>query len=140
LRTDVEVGVDPHGDVVASSSRPAAWRKGEVLAQVELEGTLQGGLDRGDADLAIALGAMAVTAREQRALDEDRQIERRAGAELLVVEIAAEGARDQRGHPAPMRRWRRAHHAEERRKRQFHAPGQVGDVPLGGRDGYRRKA
>jgi hypothetical protein len=78
------------------------------------ETTLQRGLDRGDADFAVALHAMAVAAGKQRARHEHRQIQFGAGAELLVVEIAAHGARDQRGDAAPGRRRRYAHHAEER--------------------------
>ena len=51
--------------------------------------------DRGDADLAVALGEMAVAGREQRTLVEDRQEQLGALGELLDVEIAAVLARRQ---------------------------------------------
>ena len=75
--------------------------------------------------LAVALRAVAVAGREQRALDEDRQIERGAGDQLLVVEVAAVLARRRGRDRAPGGRRRRAHHAEERAPRHFLAPRQL---------------
>ena len=60
-----------------------------VLAQVQLEGADQADLDRGDADLAVALRTVAVADREQRVVDMDWQIERRARDQFLVVHVAA---------------------------------------------------
>ncbi len=73
-------------------------------------------LDRGARDLAVALRGMTVTRREHRAVERDRQVQRRAGDEQLAVDVAA---------PLPRRpgrvdaglRWRHADHAHERRER-----------------------
>ena len=51
------------------------------------EAALQRGLDRGDADLAVALDAMAVAAGKQRARHEHRQIEFCAGASSLLSRL-----------------------------------------------------
>src|SRR5262249_54959502 len=83
------------------------------------------GLDGGDADLAVALRAMPVAAGEEAALDEDREEERRAGNQLLVVEISAMSARHDRGDAPPGRRRRHAHDAEERPELQALAPGKL---------------
>ena len=68
---------------------------------MQLEAHHGGGahLDRGDADLAVALGEMAVAGREQRALLEHRQKQLRPLGQLLHVEIAAVLARRQRAQP-----------------------------------------
>jgi len=73
---------------------------------------------------------MTVAAGEQRARHEHRQIEFCAGYQLLVVEVAAHRARDQRGDAAPRWRRRHAHHAEERLKRQVKPPWQPAHHPL----------
>ena len=73
----------------------------QILAHGQAERAGQAGLQRGDADLAIALHAMAVTDREQRALIEHRQIQRGAGTKRLVIHVAAESARHDRALPAP---------------------------------------
>ena len=62
---------------------------GEALAEVEAGAERGGGLDGRAAALAAALGEMAVTRREQRALSPDREVDRGAGGHLLGVEIAA---------------------------------------------------
>ncbi len=102
----------------------------DVLAQRQAEAALQRSLDRGDADLAVALHAVAVAAGKQRARHEHRQIQFGAGAELLVVEVAAHRARDQRGDAAPGGRRRNPHHAKERCERQIEPPWQPADHPL----------
>jgi hypothetical protein len=61
----------------------------EVLAHVDLERAGERGLDRGHAHLAIALRRMAVADRESAAFIVNGQVERRAGAKLLHVEVAA---------------------------------------------------
>ena len=47
-----------------------------VLAQMELEHTLQGCFDGGDVNLAITLRAVPVAARKQCTPNENRQIKR----------------------------------------------------------------
>ena len=64
---------------------------------------------------------------EQRAVGEDRQIERGAGDQLLVVHVAAVAARRRRRDHAPGRRRRHRHHAEERPQRELQAPRQPAD-------------
>ena len=53
------------------------------------------------------------------------------GAQFLVVEVAAMGARLDRADAAPVRWRRHAHHAEERMQRQVQAPGQPGHHAFG---------
>ena len=86
----------------------------EVVPQVEREhGPVDRALDRGARELAVALRRVAVAGREQGAVDGDRQEERRAGDELLAVDVAAVLAR--RPGVVPPRLGRRhTHHAEER--------------------------
>ena len=93
-----------------------------VLDEVDFERAGQPGLDRGEADLAVALRAVAVAGREQRAFGPNRKIQHCAGAELLVVEVAAERARHHRTDAADVGRRRHAHHAEERVGSQHHTP------------------
>jgi len=119
----VEIGVERHRDHMRGRLRHRPFEP-HVVAKREPEGADQSGLDRGDADLAVPLDAVSVADREQRAGNEDRQIERGAGNELLVVEIAAVLARRLSRDHAPGKRRRRAHHAEERRQRNLLAPGQ----------------
>jgi len=66
--------------------------EGLMFVQVKAEGEVEWALDPVDADLAIALGGVAVAATEERAAVEDGQVEARARAELTHIEIAAEGA------------------------------------------------
>ena len=83
-----------------------------LLVQVEAQRHVQRALDAVDADLAIALRGVPVAATEQRAVIEDRQVERGAGAELAHIEIAAEGARWP-GAECAVVGARNAHHAAE---------------------------
>ena len=75
-------------------------------------------LDRRPGDLAVALRTVRVTDREERAVDRDREEQRRPGDELLAVDVPA---------PAP-RRHRRVHarlgrrHADARRRTAAAAP------------------
>jgi hypothetical protein len=87
-----EVGVKPHYDPMGGGlgARP---RDLHVLAHDELELAAQAGLDSGKVDLALALSGVGVADREQRARRVDRQVERRAGADVLVVDIAGLDAR-----------------------------------------------
>ena len=119
----VEIGVERHRDHVRGRFSHGPFQP-HVVAHREAKGSGQPSLDRRDTDLAVALHAMTVADREQRAVDEDRQIERGAGDELLVVEVAAVPARGRGRDHAPGRRRRRAHHAEERRQRHLLSPRQ----------------
>ena len=66
----------------------------EVVASVERQlRPLERALDRGARDLAVALRAVAVARGEQRAVDRDREVERRAGDEQLAVDVPAPAAR-----------------------------------------------
>ena len=98
--------------------------------QVQFECSDQPGLDRSETDLAVALHAMSVADREQRAVDMHRQIQRGARYQFLVVDIAAVAAWRHRRDDA--RGWRRrdTHHPEERTQRNLQAPGQAADHPL----------
>src|SRR4051812_5816830 len=81
----------------------------QILAQGQAEGAAERGFERGDADFAVTLNAVAVAAGEQPARRPDRQVERRPGGQLLQVHVAAElarldraaGAIGRRGGPPP---------------------------------------
>src|SRR5690606_33174726 len=78
----------------------------------------------GGADLAVTLRAVTVSNGEARPVDEHWQVERRAGDELLVVEIAAIAPWRHRRKLAPGR-WRgHTQHTKERAQRDFHIPWQ----------------
>ena len=83
-------------------------------------------LDRRAAHLAVALRRMPVARREERAVDRDRQVQRRARDELLAVDVAALRARrDRRVHAVPDRRHARARRgtgAASPRDRSMRAP------------------
>src|SRR5258706_14234007 len=61
----------------------------QILAQRQPETTLQRGLDCGDADLAVALHAMAVAAGTQRARHEQRPIELCTRDQLSFIVVTA---------------------------------------------------
>src|SRR6266567_4156752 len=79
--TLVEVGIHRHRHVVRRRLGTGIVEP-QILAQRQAETSLQRGLDRGDADFAVALDAMTVAAGEQRARHEHRQIEFCAGYQL----------------------------------------------------------
>ncbi len=95
------------------------------LVQREGERAGQAGLQRVDAHLAVALHPVAVAGGEVGARHPDRQEQRRPGAQLLVVEVAAVLPRLLGGDGAVVRRRRHAHDAEERRQRQLGPPWQA---------------
>src|SRR5439155_20335656 len=66
-------------------------------------------------DLAVALRGVAVAGREERAVERNRQEERRPGDELLAVDVPAPSARRPGGVDARLGR-RHAENAEERRE------------------------
>src|SRR6266540_2846512 len=97
-----QVGGDAGGGVVRADVRP----RGDGPARLELwllqpkvaadREAQRGGhlcLDRRDADLAVALGGVAIARREERPVHADWQEERAAGSELLDVHVAAASAR-----------------------------------------------
>ena len=125
----VEIRVHAHRDDVGRRFRLRVLQV-EIGAQDDLDRSFQRSLDRGGADLAIALHPMAVAEREPAAFDVDRQVQRRTRDQFLVVQVAAVGARlDGRNH-SPGRRRRDAHHAEERPQRQLGAPRKPAHVPF----------
>ena len=75
--------------------------------------TLRAHLDRGDAHLAVALGAVGVAHAEQRAVHQHRQVERGAGGELADVHVAAAAPGRHRAVAAGLVEGH-AHHAGER--------------------------
>src|SRR2546425_5927901 len=77
-------------EVVAALEPRPADAPALSLAPVHAEAHRAGGahLHGGDADLAVALGEVAVAGREQRALHRDREQQLRALTELLHVEVA----------------------------------------------------
>ena len=77
--------------------------------------TLERALDRGSRHLAVALGAVAVARHHQRSVDRDREVQGRAGDELLAVDVPAPAPRRGRRVLAGLRR-RHPDHAEERRR------------------------
>src|SRR5690348_7022018 len=73
---------------------------------------------------------MAVTDLEQRSRRVNWDVERRAGNQLLVVEIASVYARRRAVHAAHALRRRDAHAAEEGLERNLDAVGEMTDHPL----------
>src|SRR5437763_15713373 len=71
---------------------------------------------------------MAVSRRKQRTLGEHREVHGRAGAEFLVIHVAAEGAWLLRRKPAPTCRRRDAEGAEERIERDHLPPRELAGV------------
>ena len=84
------------------------------LRTVSCSASAQRGFDRGLIDLAVALRRVAVADLEQRARHVHRNEQRRAGDQLLVVEIAGVRARRIAADAPDFRRRRDAHAAEER--------------------------
>ena len=84
-------------------------------------------LHRRDVDFAVALAGVAVADVEQRALRPDRDVERRSGDQLLVVEIPGVNARRRAVHSAHRRRRRDADAAEERMQRNGDAGAEMAE-------------
>src|SRR3954454_19245767 len=79
--------------VRASGQRQLRGVDGEVAPQAQPQYHVHPALDRGPADLAVALAGVRVADREEGALDADRQEEGRAGLEVAGVDVAAPLAR-----------------------------------------------
>ncbi len=99
----------------------------EVAADRQAEAAGKPGLEGRDADLAVPLHPVAVAGEEQGTLGQDGEIEGRAGLQLLVVHVAAEGAGHVRDAAPPGLGRRHRHDAEKGLERQLRAPGQGGD-------------
>ena len=61
-------------------------------------------LDRELRDLAVTLGGVPVTRREERSVDGDREVERRSGDELLAVDVPAARTRRRQSNECRARR------------------------------------
>jgi hypothetical protein len=92
--------------------------------QHELESAGQVGLERGQADFAVALHGMTVAGGEIRARHENRQIERGADEKFLVVHVAAELARFDRAARPVVRPRRHRQNSEEGSQSNRRAPWQ----------------
>ena len=85
----------------------------EIGAQAQRQPHLvERAFDRRARHLAVSLRRVAVAGREQRAVDADRQQQRRARGQLLAVDVAAEPAGRRGGVDAGLGR-RHADHAQE---------------------------
>src|ERR1700723_3306891 len=109
-RRFLQIRTKPHADVMGGSF--GSWpQQMLVLVDDKLKSASQEGLERGDVDLAVALGGVPVAHLKERSLDMHRYVQRRSGNQLLVIHIA-------RMHP-----WRTAVDAAGRfRRRDAHAP------------------
>ena len=87
----VEIEIDPHQDVVRRILGPGSVDR-PVLVQDETEVAGERLLDGGAAHLAVTLHGVRIADVEAGAGVEDRQVERRAGGQVLDVEVAAERA------------------------------------------------
>ena len=97
------------------------------LPHEEAEGPGQRGLQGGDVHLAVTLAGVPVADLEERARDVDRDEQRGARDEFLVIEVAGVHARRGAVHPARGLRRGDAHAAEERAERDLDPLGEAGD-------------
>src|SRR6185436_13011835 len=98
LQCDVEVFVHPHDVVVPDVL--GAWPfhlPARTLVEMELERRRERDLDCSAVDFAVPLRGVAVAGIEERAVVEDRKIERRARDHVTEIDVAA-----------PFGRWSRA--------------------------------
>ena len=112
IRSEVEIAVEAEREprVGCARDRGAELAVGDVERQRR---TFERALDRRAGDLAVALRAVPVSRHEPRAVDGDREVERRSGDELLAVDVPAPAARRRRRVLARLGR-RHPDHAEER--------------------------
>src|SRR5262249_19920661 len=112
---DVEILVEAEGDPCIRRPRDRHAEL-EVVADVDRQlHVFERALDRRPGDLAVALGAMAVARRQQRAVDRDRKVERRPRTQQLAVDVAAASTR-RAGRMDAGGRGRHADDAEEGRR------------------------
>ena len=106
------------GSVAMLMKSVAVSARGQVsfmsLRTVSCKPAAQRGLDRRLIDLAIALRGVAVADLEQRTGGEDRDVERAAGDELAVIEVAGVATRRDAADAACLCRRRDADAAVER--------------------------
>ena len=96
------------------------------------QGGAQRGLERGERDLAVALGVVGVTDVEPGAVDLDRQEQAAAGAEVADVEVAAV-VPGRRGRSGGAVAGGDADQPEERPEVEAHRPAAVADDPASAR-------
>src|SRR6202158_5760132 len=125
----VQVIVEAHGDVVGGrfGARPFQMH---VLAYDELKGADEGSFKSGDVHFAVALSGVAVADFKERTRRMHGKIERGAGDEILVIEIAAHNPRRSAVEAARAFRWRVAHTAEKRMQWNLDAWGEFSDHAL----------
>ena len=87
----------------------------EVAADVERDLRRDRRLDRRTRDLAVPLTRMTIAGREERAVDRDRNEERRPADELLAVDVAAGGPR-RACRVSTWLSWRHPEHPEKGRE------------------------
>jgi hypothetical protein len=99
-----------------------------ILADGKTKSARNACLESGDADFSVALNAVSVACEEQGAFVKNRQVERGAGTQFLVVHVASECARHRRTASAPVGRRSGSDDAEEGIERSFGAPWHRADI------------
>src|SRR5580704_6648986 len=125
----VQVIVEAHGDVVRGrfGARPLQV---QVLAHDELKRADERSFERGDVHFAVALSGVAVADFKERAGRVYGNVERGAGDEVFVIEIAGhDPGRPAVPAPGGFRR-RVAHAAEKGMQRNLDAGREFGDHAL----------
>jgi hypothetical protein len=113
-----------HGDVVRGRFAPRPTQV-EIFAHDELKNACQRGFERRDIHLSVTLRGMSVAHFEQRAARLDRDVERRAGDQFLVVQVASVEPRRSAADAARSLRRRDAHTPKERPQRNLDPIGKV---------------
>src|SRR5271163_370494 len=125
----VEVVVEAHGDVVRGGfgARPLQV---QVLADDELERADERSLERGDVHFAVALAGVAVANFKERPGRVYGNVQRGAGDEVLVIEIAGHDPRWTAVEAARAFRRRVAHAAKKGMQRNLNARSEFRDHAL----------
>src|SRR5437762_8584570 len=97
----------------------------QVFAHDELKCADEGSFKRGDIHFAVTLASVAVAHLKERAWRVYRKIKRRAGDEILVIEIAAHNPRWSAVETSRAFRRCIAHASEKRMQRNFDARGEL---------------
>ena len=100
---DAGRGEDAAGGDRVGRALEGGARQSQIAPEREPEAAARLGLDGRAADLAVALACVAVAGAEPRALDLDREVDRRARDELADVDVApdARGGTTENGWPGP---------------------------------------
>src|SRR5690348_5778423 len=101
-----------------------------VLAHCETKCLCHPRLECGDAYLPIALNRVTVAGEEKRTLVENRQVQRRARAQLLIVHVAAERPRHGRSASPPARRRCGGNDSEKRIQWNLGSPWHHADIAI----------